>query len=278
MWLNNEGDEEYFRRQFDHIRSVNNKCDSMIKVFGLLKYENRLYVITEFARAIRNNYGLTIEPTIDEIISASVDSYKAAIEYDFKIIQPHVDFELSVLQEQRRHGSDHYQIDKIIDYIENVNEEVIQWLLRWNEYFATNTKFEENYKELFGFIHRDIHKGNIIPTIEGPRLIDFEIAAVDNRLFDLTRPLVIFTDPNIFEDAVRKMKYKANEYMTEMDKELFDRVMILDILTCNGYEIGQLPITKDLRIKEMLVKMISERLAYSEILMKNMKSYNLDYI
>ena len=47
----------------------------------------------------------------------------------------------------------------------------------------------------------------------------------------IERPLVIFTDPDHFETAVAAMKIRADEYMTELDRGLFDRMMILDLQT-----------------------------------------------
>lgn len=246
--------------------------------YGILKHDNRMYVITEYARTIRNTNGDAVEPATQEIIDASVDSYKAAVDYDYRKIQPEVDLQGTVLREQRGYGRDHYRSGKISAYLPDYNEDVLEWLQRWVDYFATDAIFEQNYRRLFGFIHRDIHKGNIISTSEGPRLIDFEIAGIDNKLIDLTRPLVIFTDPNHFETAVAAMKLKADPFMTELDRELFDRIMILDLLTCNGYEIGRLPLTADDRVKKLLIRMITERLAYAEILMTKMREYNLNYL
>lgn len=101
---------------------------------------------------------------------------------------------------------------------------------------------------------------------KGPRLIDFEIAGIDNPLIEITRPLIIFIPPEEFPALLKKAKDNAFNVISDIEKRNFNTMVLMDIMVCTSYELEFIETCNDPIKVDMTKGMIKQRFEYLKYL------------
>jgi len=266
----NPDDRIRIEQMMAHLKGIESYFSNLAKSYLSFEHGRDIYVVYEYLEDAEER-----DPTIDEIIAISSDSFRASKDYDYRTIQNNIDFQKSVLFEIESNGIDRYSEEFFHPYVDEKSSGVIPWMKRWAHYFIEDEEFKDLYRQCLGFIHRDIHRDNIMISGNEPYLIDYDFCNIDCRLFDLTRPMVIYVNPEDFLNSYLKMKKKNKMLFSSIESQIIDRIAVLDILACSGWEAVEIKSVDDKRVKNEFRRLLTDRIQYLKIMMENPGSFNL---
>jgi len=216
--------------------------------------------------------------TISEMIQISTESFLASKQYDFTQISPEVDYTKTTLHEIKNNGIERYSDTYFLPYITEETEAVIDWMSCWANYFIHDMTFRQQYLACAGFIHRDIHRHNIVIRNQEPYLIDFDFCGIDCRLIEITRPTNVYIEPHDFMPMYTKAKEVNAPHFSETEQAIIDRVLVLDIMANLGWEANEIYQAEEGEYKNEIIDFLQKRLFYLHQLMTNRKQFNLDFV
>ena len=257
-----------------HIKGFGQFFTNMTKLCDWDIHETgTLFALFEFIENTENR-----SANISEMIQISSWSFLASKQYDYTEVSKEVDFSKSVLFEISNNGAERYTEKYFLPYANNETQAVIGWMSSWANYFINNVEFKKQYLECVGFIHRDIHRHNIVINNRKPYLIDFDFSGVDCRLFEITRPTNVYIDVEDFLPMYIKAKEINETYFSETEKGIIDRILVLDILANLGWEANEIYNSDEGEYKNEIINFLQNRLSYLYILMTNMANFNLGFV
>lgn len=270
---NDPGEVQRFNNLKHHLNGIEDHFSSMAKLYHSFIYNGTIHAVYQYLSNTEKRH-----PSIDEILQVSSESFRASKQYNHKKVQSETAFENTVLSEIEENGIDRYSKKYFSAFVNETTGRVIPWMKSWAEYFIKNRDFKKLYMQCTGFIHRDIHRDNIMISGGIPHLIDYDYSEVDCRLFDLTRPLVIYIEPENFLETYLKMKKDIKSHLSPVESEIIDRITVLDILACSGWEASEIQKINDKRVKSEFRKLLHDRIHYLDILIRNIDMFNLKQV
>jgi len=257
-----------------HIKGFGQVMSQMAGVCDWIIHENgTLFALFEFIEHTEDRL-----PNIPEMVQISNLSFLASKQYDYTKVSKKVDFRKTTLYEIKYNGVERYTEKCFLPYAKNETQAVIGWMTRWANYFIDNDAFRKQYLACVGYIHRDIHRHNIIINHRKPYLIDFDFSGVDCRLIEITRPTNVYIDVDEFLPMVAKAKEINEPYLSETEKEIIDRVLVLDMMANLGWEANEIYNSDEGEYKDEIINFLQNRLSYLHLLMANRRKFNLDFV
>lgn len=257
-----------------HIQGFGQFCTHMAHLVDWDVLEDgTLFALFEFIENTENRLA-----TISEMIQISTWSFLASKRYDFTLISPEVDFTKTTLHEIKNNGLERYSDAYFLPYVTTEIEAVINWMSRWANYFIHDTVFRQQYLACAGFIHRDIHRHNIVIHNQEPYLIDFDFCGVDCRLIDITRPTNVYIEPHDFMPMYVQAKEVNAPHFSETEQAIIDRVLVLDIMANLGWEANEIYHAEEGEYRNEIIDFLQKRLFYLHQLMINRDQFNLDFV
>lgn len=258
-----------------HIKGFGKILTNMAEVCDWGIYENgTLFALFEFIENTEDRLA-----NISEMLQISNLSFLASKQYDYtKVTKKEVDFRKTVLYEIKNNGLERYTEKYFSAYLNNETQALIDWMSGWANYFINNDEFRKQYLACVGFIHRDIHRHNIIINNRQPYLIDFDFSGVDCRLIEITRPTNVYIDVGDFLPMVAKAKVINEPYFSETEKEIIDRILVLDIMANLGWEAHEIYNSDEGDYKNEIINFLQNRLSYFHLLMTNRSKFHLDFV
>jgi thiamine kinase-like enzyme len=151
-------------------------------------------------------------------------------------------------------------------------------MMNWADYFIYNDEFKQQYLTSVGFVHRDIHRHNIIIHHGQPYLIDFDFSGVDCRLIEITRPTNVYVEVDEFLPMYTQAKRVNDPYFSDLEREIIDRVLVLDIMANLGWEAREIYNAEEGEYRNELLSFLQNRVAYLHLLMTHRHEFNLDFV
>lgn len=238
-----------------------------------LHEDGTLFALFEYIENTANKLA-----NISEMLQISNLSFLASKQYDYTQVSQEIDFKKMVLNEIRNNGAERYTEKYFLPYVNTETHALMGWMAGWANYFIHNTAFKKQYLECIGFIHRDIHRDNIVIYHQKPYLIDFDFSGVDCRLIEITRPTNIFIDVEDFLPMYTKAKKINEPHFSVSEKEIIDRILILDIMANLGWEANEVYNADEGDYKNEIINFLQNRLNYLYRLMTHRDQFNLDFV
>ena len=261
------------KQVLQHLQGLGRYFPNMPKLVDWDMNAGTLYALFEYIEATDQR-----PATITEMVDISTTAFLASRQYDYTKITPESDLHNTTLHDLIAGGHERYAKQYFLPYVNQQTQPVIGWMAKWVEYFSTDQEFQRQYLDTIGFIHRDIHQRNIIIHNQKPYLIDWNLAGIDCRLFELTRPTNIFIDPDEFLPMYRMAKAKNTPYFTATERAIIDRVLVLDIMFMLGWDAQTVHTADESPLKEEFQQFLQDRLYYLSVLMNMTQEFNLDFV
>ena len=257
-----------------HIKGLGQNFKHMAKVCDWdISETGTLFALFEFIENTEN--GLA---NIAEMLQISNWAFLASKQYDYTKVSQEVDLQKTVLHEIKHNGVERYTEKYFLPYVNDNTQIVIDWMVRWANYFISDDEFREQYLECVGFIHRDIHRHNIVINNGKPYLIDFDFSGVDCRLIEITRPTNVYIEIDDFLPMYTKAKEINEPYFSETEEKIIDRILVLDIMANLGWEANEIYNADEGEYKREIVNFLQNRLSYLYLLMINRSKFSLDFV
>ena len=257
-----------------HIKGFGKVLINMAKVCDWdIHDDGTLYALFEFIESTEDR-----PASIPEMIQISNLSFLASKQYDYTKVSNEVDFTKCVLYEIKNNGVERYTDKYFSPYVTNETRPVIDWMSRWASYFIKNDEFRRQYLACVGFIHRDIHRHNIVINHHNPYLIDFDFSGVDCRLIEITRPTNVYIDVDGFLPMYTKAKEINKPYFSKTEREIIDRVLVLDIMANIGWEANEIYNSDEGEYKNEIINFLQTRLSCLNLLLTYRSQFNLDFV
>ncbi len=258
-WISTPEDHNRIKTQLDNIISMNKVSPLVSEVYGYFEAADKYMVIVEYVEAVD-----PVHPSYKDhqlLIDIGLDSYKSAHKWKEQNSGYSIDTDDTTLVETLDYGIAPYKKDWPKELLGEHYNKVFDFLSKALETLNSQS-FKDYYNSSLTFIHRDIHITNIVMSPEGPRLIDFENAGIDNPLIEITRPLIIFIPPEEFPTLLEKAKNNAFKVISDIEKRYFDKMVLMDILACTSYELEYIETCDDPVKVDMAKRIIEQRFGY----------------
>jgi hypothetical protein len=186
----------------EHIKGFGQNFTQMAKVCDWEVDENgTLMSLFEFIENTADKL-----PTIPEMIHISNLSFLASKQYDHTGVREFVDFHKTVLFEITRNGIEGYSGKYFLPHVNDEACETLDWLTNLAYYFIKDDEFKNEYLACVGFVHRDIHRHNIIINKGLPYLIDCDFSGIDCRLIKIPDQQMCILKSKIFYQCTGDLK------------------------------------------------------------------------
>lgn len=257
-----------------HIKAYGKILTNMAKVCDWEIQENgTLLALFEFIENTEDRLA-----NISEMLQISTLSFLASKQYDYTKICKEVNFRKTVLYEIKNNGMERYSEKYFSAHVNNETKAVVDWMTAWADYFINNQEFINQYLACVGFIHRDIHRHNIIINHQKPFLIDFDFSGVDCRLIEITQPTNVYIDVDEFLPMYRKAKEINQPHFSATEKEIIDRILVLDIMANLGWEANEIYNSEGGEYQNEIIHFLQTRISILQLLLMNRHDFNLDFV
>lgn len=258
---------------FKHLQGIGRYLSNMTKLLNWELKAGTLYALFEYIEATENR-----PATIAEMVDISTTAFLASRQYDYTKVTHASDVRSTTLHSMIAGGRERYAEQYFLPYVDRRTRQVIDWMAKWVAYFTTDREFQRQYLDTIGFIHRDIHRRNIIIHHQQPYLIDWNLSGIDCRLLEITRPTNIFIETDDFLSMYKMAKAQNTPYFTETEREIIDRVLVLDIMFMLGWDAQAIYTADEGPLKEEFRLFLQDRLYYLSVLMNVTHEFNLDFV